>query len=409
MKNLRWDRARQVRRVRSQLWHHLTPVAEADSSTRPDAAALLQLDEDDVRLLANLHFLLSEEVGALLRDLPRLVRRLATTTVAEEERSAERIRGPINWGKTYGARLGAGIPHLYVTTPARRAYQTPENELLVDVLDAIVESATRIGWAGQTGAGHEVHTRRDRAQESARRRALSELQRVPPTPRSVARIRGGRAKRRYASALAAFDKRQALVDHLERQAIKEAIEQRAFVTRSDPTLFEIIGTFELLDALQRDGWRLGRLRLFGEPRALHLKGARDRERLELWYQRVPPGLSKGSAYVRALHEHGFAARTVQPRRPDVVLLHTRANAEKRWIIGEVKLGTRRTVADSARAALADLLSYRRDFRVHLERQPGTYGLGLAWGAGLRPKDGNEIVLCTPDKVDEAVAILLPRT
>src|SRR5262245_6988373 len=104
MRSIRWDREREIARLRSRLWQHLTPAAQIES-IRPDAAALIQLGETDIRLLGSLHFLLSDEVHGLLRDLPRLTRRLSTTTVAEEELSAERIRGSISWGRTFAARL----------------------------------------------------------------------------------------------------------------------------------------------------------------------------------------------------------------------------------------------------------------------------------------------------------------
>jgi hypothetical protein len=406
MKTLPWDREGEIRRVRTRLWHHLSAAAQEESGIRPDAAALLQLGESDIRLLAELHFLLSTEVEELLADIPRLVRRLATTTVAEEERSPERVRGSVNWGKTLSARMSTGLPHMYVTTPARRAYQTPENELLVSVLDSIVQRGRRLGVPDRPGIGHELAERIGESDAFRRRRMLAEIQRRPVTPRALARVRGGRHRRRYASAIAAHDRFQALVTRLEPEAIKQAIQERALVTRSNPTLFEITGTLDVIDALQSCGWTVAPLRLFGLPRALHLTAVRGAERLELWYQHVPAELAEGSAYVDTLRRHEFPARSTQPQRPDIVLRHTRESSEQRWILGEVKLGFTRRVEDSARAALADLLGYRRDFGAQLEAQQGAYGFGLAWGEELDPVESDEVVLCTPDRLAPAMEVLL---
>jgi len=109
MRSLPWDREGQINRVRSRIWHHLTAAAGAEPSIHPDAAALLQLSESDIKVLAELHFLLSTEVGSLVDDLPQLVRRLATTTVVEEEVSPERVRGAISWAERSPRGSGRGF------------------------------------------------------------------------------------------------------------------------------------------------------------------------------------------------------------------------------------------------------------------------------------------------------------
>src|SRR5687768_8552206 len=130
MRDVPWDHAVQIARLRDRIWLHLTPSADVQTLLL-EAGALLQMRESDILTLGQVHFLLSDEVGALIADLPHLLRRLANTTELEEERSTERIRGTILWAQTISARATSGLRHAYVTAPARRAYQTPENELLV--------------------------------------------------------------------------------------------------------------------------------------------------------------------------------------------------------------------------------------------------------------------------------------
>jgi hypothetical protein len=68
---------------------------------------------------------------------------------------------------------------------------------------------------------------------------------------------------------------------------------------------------------------------------------------------------------------------------------------------EVKGGAR-PVEDSARAAVSDLLAYRRAFASVLTKKDYPYGLGIAWGAELHPSIESEVVLTTPDNMAAAL-------
>ena len=98
---------------------------------------LPQWPPEDAARLGELQFLLTDEVGRLLDTLPFLLRRLTTSSSREEEWDFERLRGPVPWSRTLALRAVGGSPQLWVTSPARRNYQTAENRMLVDVLDAI--------------------------------------------------------------------------------------------------------------------------------------------------------------------------------------------------------------------------------------------------------------------------------
>src|SRR4051794_32152468 len=193
-----WDRERAISSIRSDIWTVVSPTAQP-AQTVLEASALLQLEPDEARALGRLHFLLSPEVHDFLESMPRLARRLATTTVVEEERHPERIRGAIDWGATVAQRATSGSRYAFVTRPARRAYQTPENELLVHVLDAVPLATKRLPpWAEDSryeGAAQSLDTRdRVAAARSASDRwrslrALSTVERRPPDERRVHRVR----------------------------------------------------------------------------------------------------------------------------------------------------------------------------------------------------------------------------
>ena len=103
-----------------------------------------------------------------------------------------------------------------------------------------------------------------------------------------------------------------------------------------------------------------------------------------------------SRYTQVLRQHGFT----QPSglRPDVILRRA-TDGWERWLLVEVKLYGH--VEDGARAALQNLLAYRRTFDTRLAGSAGIYGLGIAWGANLQPTPA-EIMLCTPDTIPAAI-------
>lgn len=396
MRSLPWWRGDRIAEARERIWLYLSPAVGLEQDTELEAAALLQLTEVDVLALARVHFLLTPEVKALLDGLPLLLRQLATTTAHEEEQSAERVRGAIRWGSTIAARTATGLPHLYVTAPARRAFQTPENELLVFVLDAIAQLGQQTGWHSNNGEGigRLVSERTAGAQRWLQSRMLLEVERRPPTPRVVARVRAGRHHRRYQHAIGAWERYRSLITQVDRAALRELIESTALVTRHDAVLFELLCTFAVIDALRGCGWHVDPLRLFGG--SLRMAARRSHERVELWYQRTPRMLAEPSRYTQVQRYHGFAHPS--DLRPDMVLRRA-GGASEHWLLVEVKL--RRSVEEAARAALQDLLAYRRAFDARLGKGDGVYGLGIAWGADLQPIP-TEVMLCTPDTIKVAI-------
>jgi hypothetical protein len=155
------------------------------------AAALLQWPPEDAARLGELQFLLTDEVGRLLDTLPFLLRRLTTSSSRGEEWDFERLRGPVVWSRTLALRAAGGSPQLWVTSPARRDYQTAENRMLVHVLDAIVELGRASGWTSQASRGAASALVRKRVEDAEfwlQSRMLTQIERVPLTEREISRV-----------------------------------------------------------------------------------------------------------------------------------------------------------------------------------------------------------------------------
>jgi hypothetical protein len=301
-------------------------------------------------------------------------------------------------------RLASGDPHLHVTTAVERAYQTAENELLVHVLDAIVKLATATGWEKphlRSAPARVVRTHLTEAKRWQSSSMLTPIKRVAPTPRSLARITSGRARVSYSGVVTAYNKLDALVERLDRDAIRSAIEDVGLVTSEEHILFELLTLFRVIAALEKLGWQLQPLGLFRG--AVGTRGvSSDGREIELWYQPKAPVLGNLSRYREVLEQHGI--RAPHDLRPDFVLRWRSATQAHRTMMIECKLSTTDGVEKTARGALKDLFLYRQAFRDVIEATGEPYGLGVAWGAGLAPRLGQEIMLCTPDKIDDALSV-----
>lgn len=400
MKSKTWDRGRAIDEVRADVWRYLTPAAQVEQTVL-EAAALLQMRRSEVWALGRLHFLLSGEVNSLLDRLPWLVRRLSTTTTSEEEVSSERVRGPIEWGRTLGLRYSSGIANVYVTAPARRAFETPENQLLVFLLEQIVSLGRATGWCGDDGpgVGSRVSEQVARAERWLGSRMLAGLDRCAPTGRDLARVRSGRAARRYAAVLTAYDAYRGFVEQADRDAIRHAVEQVALAVCSDDTLFELQCTFKTLEGLRQLGWTLQPFGLFQGH--LILVATRGDERITLSYQTTPDEFRRASIYRRIQEAHAIPVGSM---RPDLVLRRQGPNVDQ-WLLVEIKRGLR-PVEELARRAAADLLAYRSAFSGALSAQKLPYGLGVAWGSAVEPCESNGVLLATPDTLVSALSMAI---
>jgi len=399
VKDLEWSRSDALVRLQRDIWRYVTRASTADDEVVLMAAALLQMPAGQLRFLARLQFILSEAVGRLLEEMPFLVRRLTTTTINELEVSAERVRGAIRWGETFAQRAAGAPSHAFVTAPTRRAFDTPENLVLVFALRAIAEFGQRTGWASPEGSGpaQEIHDRVAEATRWRQARALTGIDAAPPAPVTVARVRGSRVRRRYQSALDVIDLYARYIARLDRQALRAAVEHHGLVASQDSVLLELECAFDTVRTLRELGWAAPADALLRPPLIFH--GTRRGAVLELFYQAASAGLAKGSRYGIVQREHALRPSAL---RPDLVI-RLRDGHRTRWLLIEVKGGPKRGVADSARAALLDLLAYRRAFDPVLRDQPGVYGLGYAWGAQLDASTTSEVALCSPDTLPDALA------
>ena len=101
---------------------------------------LFEMNEDDLRTLKTVHFLLSDEVRDLIEILPYLLRNLSHSTQKEKEEFNGIVRGRIDWNATLKTRYSKGYndPSLFVCSPPSKFYDLEENQLLKFLLRKII-------------------------------------------------------------------------------------------------------------------------------------------------------------------------------------------------------------------------------------------------------------------------------
>jgi hypothetical protein len=196
-------------------------------------AALLGMPEPATRRLVGAVLATADEAEDLLDAMPRVMRSLAIAHSDTPIRCAGEIRGPVLWGETIGARAAvAGDPGVVVCAAPERAFDTPENRVLVAAL-------THIADAGHDAVGHAADPAHDpddvvvgRARHNAHRarryldhQALAAIERRPDR-RGLLRTRTGNKRATYAPALALLARAEAPLgdSHLAALADAETVE-----------------------------------------------------------------------------------------------------------------------------------------------------------------------------------------
>ncbi len=191
------------------LWESLArPIPVRDAGR-----ALFGLSSDVVKQLAGALLATSEETEAFLLAMPEVLRNLSITTIQTVERCQGEVRGPVLWAETNAARAGtAGATDVFVCLTARRAYDTPQNRVLVAALLAIRQAAADADPVARQAYDDEVLLRARVIGDEARRylehRTLRDVSRKRPTRRDIAKAARGRRSHQYHTAIAVLERKR---------------------------------------------------------------------------------------------------------------------------------------------------------------------------------------------------------
>jgi len=340
---------------------------------------LAGLERADIETLGRVHFLISDEVREFVWcALPDLLdnHRPRVRLVHAEQRAG--IRGSIAWGSTMAtrARRGGRQGATYVAASPRSTYESPELRLLMFVLQALDDSASRVltGIAGASTGGWlerviELH--------AVVRDAISRLEPrgVRPSTRSTSAdvatcSRSSRASARLTAQ--AFRRYHDLVAAPTAKSLVGALRQQVLAPLDDDVLYEVWAVLAAADVFTLAGWRPRLSRLVGpSPAPFTFVSPRGRVTARIWYGHLPAAWRRTSRY-RSIFDRYELAGAV--RRPDMIV-ELRARKTVRYLLVEVKrTRDKGYIADS----VYKVLGYLADFDVAFAGAEGVRGLLLLW-------------------------------
>jgi hypothetical protein len=186
----------------ADLWRRLHPATDPAEAL----AALLGLPVPEARTRLDTLLATSPEAEALLGGMDRTIRSLAVSTIARPDQCRGELRGPVLWSETAAARAASGgADDVFVCVLPERAYDTPENRVLVQALLTIARAGRATGEGRADAADDDAaraRANRVRASRWLDHKALASVPARPPDGRSFRRARSGRSARTYAPALA---------------------------------------------------------------------------------------------------------------------------------------------------------------------------------------------------------------
>lgn len=174
------------------------------------AEAVLGISFSAARMMTSALHVTSPEAEDLLDAMPHLVRSLAISSAVGLELCQGDVRGPIQWSETMSARANsAGDPNVFVCASPMRAYDTPENRVLVAALLSISNAARQVDVGSlrsrDTPLARRIRDNGNMARRYLDHRALTNVPRVRPSARDRKRTRSGNRRRQYAPAMAVLD------------------------------------------------------------------------------------------------------------------------------------------------------------------------------------------------------------
>lgn len=336
----------------------LPAYLSSETKERADRVAatseLLGLPEGALKRALAVHIMLSDETRAFVADLPRGIRRPVMASVRPRV-AGRTVTSGIDWAATVRHQATANpAGGEWVTRPASRVFNLPENQALAWVLTTLLERAKiAVPDAKAALADWANEIRSSEATVRAGKRTAW-LEAVPAewpgdgVYQRLAADRVGFYRRRVSESARQL---RSLLNNPIAEVQVEALCSRYFEPTQDWKLFEIAVLMRLCRALDGVAERVSRKATFEARQFAHYRLAGGRE-VRIWYQawphtKEPSELSAAASY------YGVAATN----RPDITVEIADSGATVRTIVLELKASSSSEYLGSG---LSQLLGYLRD-------------------------------------------------
>lgn len=361
--------------------------------------------------LADLHFVLRDDVVEFVEALPEHLRELETQTRTRTRQTNGRVEGRVNWQQTVRARATAGGGDaVFVCDTRTEQYDTPENLVLKRLLAVVyraIESASVFverdyDWMNAAWTAERVDSLRRVVERNVHVARIREPAAYEPTDRMLEAASDSR-KQVYRESARLLREREA-VQSGDPDALRRLLAETAITPDDEETLVELYTLFRTIRAIDdlRDGSftlepiRTGRqevARFTGDVDVTiyHDNSGSDDIAFKALRREAPaPGradrvqeeaLSVANTYFR---EQTFTNHT---GRPDVLVLEVEDDDRRDYFVVEVKNSTR---TDTVRAGIKEALEYLAFLQENDEYVFGDDDLfGDGWNALLVTQDFHE--------------------
>lgn len=365
------------------------------------AAELLGLPESDLRRVLAVHVMLSGPVRDLVSRLPAGVRKPITSS-ARPRVAGRTVTSGIDWAATSRHRATSSpLGDIWVTRPASRIFDIPENRALAWVLKALEERGTvAVPPAGDApGAwGDEIRAMTWLAHRARRTAWLESVPAIWPGETVYFRLSADRMGFYKAGVAGAARYLRHIINAPTPDDVVRALSERYFEPKQDWRLFELAVLMRVARALSEVGTRIDPTRLFHDgqnrPFASFRVGA-TRE-VRLWYQRWPPSTRPSELDDAVRHYELPAGRN----RPDIVVEFVEAGQSMRAIVLELKASAAGSYLGTG---FSQLLGYLKD-RPALVSAPASGWLVAPPAAGYVSKAPGDRALWVTSANEVATAV-----
>lgn len=299
-----------------------------------DVTELLNLRPHDLRQVAAVHLGLSGPVTDLAAALPGGLRRPITSTTRPRV-TTQAVRGSIDWNATMKIRATGAATGLYVVTPARRIFDTPENRALAWVLRRLEAELSLVSPNEQTlkeGWGSRIQENLRAVRQARRQPWLRDIRAERPSPATLKRLAAARTAFYKIYVPEVVRALWRWVDNPSPESLTDLLSARYFEPSRDWQLFEIVIALRLARAFAEISTAKRRPRLLtGTGRSpFAVYKLENGAEVRLWYQAWPESAGT-SLHTAARQRHQIQSGST---RPDIIIERTKVDPE--MIVLELK-------------------------------------------------------------------------
>lgn len=395
------------------LWRFIQRNAQ-EGETEEALLNLTGLTKRDLKMLANIRFLLSAEVIELLNVVaPKIIYRLSKESVNEHITERGLVRGRINWQRTVGARAQAGNDStIFVYSRRAQIFDLPENRLFLFIIRQINEKARtfvtdeylNLTWYAEIFESSKwvervslIASKTSRIQRNPYISKIGSLYEITDKLIQIAK----RCRQSHYKELAIIAERYMYSQSKPVSYLYEELSGNILEPLNKDTLYEIAVLFKTIYTAMDCGWREKKIGLIGGSTKTASTLIKNNCELKIYFQKLPQLLAQNSDYGDIMTNYGLSDKL---RRPDIILELSNGH-QKNIIIIEVK-------RSSVRGYLVDgtykLLGYIKDFNRVNTIGVSIKGFLVGW-SGIKPchySDAQEVHLFNWSNYKEGLSDML---